>query len=69
MFAFTEKAESGNPAHCRRIEGLLPEHSVLLTFDCYGNGEYLDSNAYRHRSPDAFQQLCNELAVRLRIHY
>ncbi len=45
------------------IKRLLPEGSKLITYDCYGGGTYLNSNAYRHRREDAFVQLANELAL------
>lgn len=35
----------------------------MITYDCYGGGTYLNSNAYRHRREDAFIQLANELAL------
>ncbi len=44
----------------------LPEGSVVVTYDCYGGGRYLDSDAYRHRRQDAFLQLSNDLAQQLR---
>jgi len=44
----------------------LPPGSVMLIYDCYGSGRYLDSDAFRHRPQDAFLQLSNELAQRLR---
>jgi hypothetical protein len=44
----------------------LPQGSVMLIYDCYGSGRYLDSDAFRHRPPDAFLQLSNELSQRLR---
>ena len=39
----------------------------MIIFDCYGSGGYLDADAYRHRPQDAFLQLSNDLARRLRI--
>ena len=45
----------------------LPAGSAMITFDCYGEGRYLDSDAYRHRPQDAFRQLANDLAVKLKI--
>jgi hypothetical protein len=39
----------------------------MIVFDCYGAGRYLDSDAYRHRPKDAFLQLANELAAKLRV--
>ncbi len=45
------------------IQTILPDGSKLITYDCYGGGTYLNSNAYRHRREDAFIQLANELAL------
>ncbi len=57
----------GKTTALQEIETLLPIDSVMIIFDCYGNGRYMDSDAYRHRSRDAFLQLANDLATRLRI--
>ena len=57
----------GKTTTLQEIETLLPRYSVVVIFDCYGGGRYLDSDAYRHRDKDAFLQLSNELARRLRI--
>lgn len=43
----------------------LPMNSVVVAFDCYGGGSYLNSDAYRHRQQDAFLQLTNEAASSL----
>jgi hypothetical protein len=57
----------GKTTAVQEIEALLPSDSVMILFDCYGNGRYLDADAYRHRPRDAFLQLANDLARRLRI--
>ncbi len=57
----------GKTTTLQEIEALLPTESVAILFDCYGSGRYLDSDAYRHRLPDAFLQLSNDLARQLRI--
>ncbi|MFC1983843.1 hypothetical protein ACFLVO_02365 [Chloroflexota bacterium] len=59
----------GKTAALQGIEDLLPDGSAMVIFDCYGGGRYLDADAYRHRDADAFVQLSNELASRLRIPY
>ena len=56
----------GKSTLTQEIESLLPAGSILITFDCYGGGRYLDADAYRHRPQDAFLQLSNDLALRLR---
>ena len=61
------EAGCGKTTALQEIEALLPQGSVVILFDCYGSGRYLDSDAYRHRPPDAFLQLSNDLARQLRI--
>ncbi len=56
----------GKTTALQEIETFLPRSSAVLVFDCYGGGRYLDSDAYRHRPPDAFLQLSNDLARLLR---
>ena len=63
----TERAGVGKTTALQEIEEALPPHSIMVTYDCYGGGRYLDPSALRHRSRDAFVQLTNELAVRLRL--
>ena len=58
-------AGCGKTTAVQEIRGLLPPESVVIVFDCYGSGRYMDSDAYRHRPRDAFLQLSNELAARL----
>ncbi|MFF2842514.1 hypothetical protein [Paenarthrobacter sp. NPDC057981] len=41
----------------------LPEGSVTVVFDCFGNGSYRRPSAPRHRSKQGFVQLVNELAA------
>ena len=57
-------AGCGKTTAVQEIRGLLPPESVVVVFDCYGSGRYMDSDAYRHRPKDAFLQLSNELAAR-----
>jgi hypothetical protein len=57
----------GKTTALQEIEALLPSGSVVILYDCYGSGRYLDSDAYRHRPPDAFLQLSNDLARQLGI--
>jgi hypothetical protein len=45
----------------------LPDGSAVIVFDCYGAGRYLNADGYRHRAKDAFLQLSNDLARKLRI--
>ena len=57
----------GKTTALQQIEAALPAHSVMVTFDCYGGGTFMDAGALRHRPNDAFLQLSNELATRLRM--
>jgi uridine kinase len=57
----------GKTTALQEIEALLPNGSVIIVFDCYGNGGYINTDSYRHRAPDAFLQLSNDLASQLRI--
>lgn len=56
----------GKTTLLQEIRDKLPQSSTAVIFDCYGGGTYLDSDAYRHRERDAFKQLINEMASRLR---
>lgn len=58
---------SGKTTVLKQVESLLPEGSVMITYDCYGAGTYMDSEAYRHRPKDAYLQIINEASARLRL--
>lgn len=45
----------------------LPVGSVMIVFDCYGAGRYLDAESPRHRPADAYLQMANEMAARLKL--
>ncbi len=57
----------GKTTALQEINSSLPANSHMIVFDCYGAGSYLDASKLRHRPRDAFTQLSNELAERLRI--
>jgi hypothetical protein len=57
----------GKTTALQQIEGNLPPGSIMVVFDCYGGGRYLDPAALRHRPADAFVQLANEVAAKLRL--
>ena len=61
------RARVGKTTALQEIEAALPAGSIMMKYDCYGGGRYLDPSALRHRSRDAFVQLTNELAARLRL--
>ena len=60
-------AGTGKTTALQEIEAGLPPGSVMVKYDCYGGGRYLDPSALRHRTQDAFLQLTNELATRLKL--
>ncbi|WP_010322421.1 ATP-binding protein [Marinobacterium stanieri] len=60
---------SGKTTVLEQIESLLPEGSVMIKYDCYGAGTYMDSEAYRHRAKDAYLQIVNETSARLRLPF
>lgn len=57
----------GKTTALQEIEAALPQGSIMITYDSYGGGRYLDPSALRHRPTDAFLQLTNELAARLKL--
>ncbi|QPR56535.1 hypothetical protein [Aeromonas allosaccharophila] len=61
------KGGSGKTTVLKQAELLLPVGSVMVTYDCYGAGTYMDSEAYRHRPKDAYLQIINETSARLRL--
>lgn len=48
------------------LNGVLPAGSEVFIYDCYGGGLFLASDTGRHRPEQAFIQIGNELAARLR---
>ena len=46
------------------LEKELPSESVVIIFDCYGGGTYLDPAEIRHIHRRAIPQIANELAAR-----
>src|SRR5690606_7271121 len=58
---------SGKTTVLKQVETLLPDASVMVTYDCYGAGTYMDSEAYRHRPKDAYLQIINETSARLQL--
>ena len=61
------RAGVGKTTALQEIEEALPAGSIMVKYDCYGGGGYLDPSALRHRPRDAFIQLTNDLAARLRL--
>jgi hypothetical protein len=52
----------GKTTALQELETDLPAGSIMIKYDCYGGGRYMDPSALRHRSIDAFLQLTNDLA-------
>ena len=52
----------GKSIFANRIKTRLPEGSVAVVYDCFGNGRYRSVSGYRHRHRDALVQISNELA-------
>lgn len=58
----------GKSIFATRISELLPENSVTVLYDCFGNGQYRSASGYRHRHKDALVQIANELASKSLCH-
>ncbi|SDC62473.1 NACHT domain-containing protein [Cupriavidus sp. YR651] len=52
----------GKSVFSTQIARGLPEGSVAILYDCFGNGEYRSLSGYRHRHRTALVQMANELA-------
>lgn len=52
----------GKSVLSQRIKLYLPEDSVIVTYDCFGNGEYRRPGSPRHRHRDALVQIANDIA-------
>lgn len=46
------------------LEEHLPAGSVVITYDCFGAGQYLDPTEARHLAKPAVLQIVNEIALR-----
>lgn len=49
------------------LEHELPPGSIVLTYDCFGEGAYETAGGARHLDERFGVQLCNELAIRCRL--
>lgn len=54
----------GKSIFSMRIGIGLPEGSVCIVYDCFGNGQYRSASGYRHRHQEALAQIANELAAK-----
>lgn len=57
----------GKTTALQLIAAELPQQSVMIVYDCYGAGSYLDASKSRHRQRDAFVQLANDVAESLQL--
>lgn len=53
----------GKTTTLRSLQKSLPEGSVVILYDCFGDGDYLSPGEARHLPVRALQQLINELAL------
>jgi hypothetical protein len=58
----------GKSVFATRIKLNLPEGSECIIYDCFGNGQYRNTSAYRHRHKDSLVQIVNELASKCLCH-
>lgn len=58
----------GKSVFATRIKSNLPEGSECIIYDCFGNGQYRNASAYRHRHKDSLVQIANELASKCLCH-
>jgi NACHT domain len=58
----------GKSIFATRIQSSLPEGSVAILYDCFGNGQYRSATGYRHRHKDGLVQIANELASKAWCH-
>lgn len=53
----------GKSIFATRLKLRMPEGSLGILYDCFGNGQYRSPSGYRHRHRDALVQIANELAA------
>ena len=53
----------GKSVLATRIGRHLPDDSVCILYDCFGNGQYRSATGYRHRHKDALVHIANEIAA------
>lgn len=57
----------GKTTTVSRLESALPSGSCVVTYDCFGGGNYLVPGEDRHIPERALVQIANEIAIRLGI--
>jgi hypothetical protein len=61
-YCFHGAAGVGKTTAVSSIEEYLPANSVIILYDCYGGGTYLDASTLRHTYQGAITQICNDLS-------
>jgi hypothetical protein len=56
-------AGAGKTTTVQHVAQQLPPGSIVLTYDCFGGGDYKVPGSQRHTQSRAFLQLTNEMAV------
>ena len=54
----------GKTTTVAQLESALPAGSVVVLYDCFGGGEYLNASETRHLVEPALMQMINELGLR-----
>jgi hypothetical protein len=61
-YCFHGPAGVGKTTAVVSISDYLPANSVVILYDCYGGGTYLDESTLRHTYSGALTQICNDLS-------
>lgn len=61
---FYGTAGAGKTTFVENIEKYLPEESVIVLYDCYGGGTFLQPDQPRHKKEIALRQICNMMALK-----
>jgi len=56
-------AGMGKSSVIQQLKKELPNGSVVIMFDCYGGGSYLDPDDARHKPEWALKQIANQMAL------
>lgn len=56
-------AGAGKTTFVSHLHNVLPKESVMVLYDCYGGGSFLQPGERRHLTEIAIPQICNTLAI------
>ena len=56
-------AGAGKTTFVSHLNNILPKESVMVLYDCYGGGSFLQPGERRHLTEIAIPQICNTLAT------